>query len=60
MPVESRQLPLYFHAVQSNKYRDEYDRIFGKKKIEDETVVLEIPTDNVAPEKQEQKVPPKQ
>lgn len=31
MPVEYRQGPIYFHSVQSNKFRSEYDRIFGKK-----------------------------
>jgi hypothetical protein len=31
MPVEYKQGPIYFHAVQSKKFRNEYDRIFAKK-----------------------------
>lgn len=31
MPVESRQGPIYFHAVQNSKFRKNYDSIFRKK-----------------------------
>lgn len=31
MPIESRQGPLYFHAVQNDKYRKNFDKIFRKK-----------------------------
>lgn len=31
MPVESRQGPIYFHSVQNQKFRQGWDRIFGKK-----------------------------
>ena len=43
MPVESRTLPVYFHTVPTKAYRENFDRIFGKKSKP--TVTVETVTD---------------
>ena len=47
MPIESRQGPIYFHAIQNDKYRSEHDRIFGKK----DKVVVSKPKAKKKPKK---------
>lgn len=50
MGIESRQGPIYFHPVESEKFRSEYDRIFRSRDKNPETT----PESNISAEEPKQ------